>query len=126
MNIKIYIGITAALILIIASYSVVSYFQLRRLEADVEKAKQTADVKQKQADELEKQARKYEEKIAFLETNLETLKTLAKKQDEELSKLENTTDNARADVERRRRIRSAAATAEELCAKLADLGHPCQ
>ena len=82
--------------------------------------------KEKLAGELETKSRIYEAKIAYLESNLAELKTLARKQDEELKNIEITTGRARADVERVRSIRSAAATADEVCRKLADLGHPCQ
>lgn len=54
-------------------------------------------------------SRVYEEKIAYLELQLAELGTLAQKQDEELKTIESNTRNARADVERTRRIRSAAA-----------------
>jgi len=92
----------------------------------VKDAKTLAAEKEQRADELEAKARVYEEKIAYLELNLAELKTLARKQDEELKNIEITTGRARADVERARGIRSAAATADEVCRKLADLGHPCQ
>ena len=124
-KIKIYIAIGTALFLIIAGYSFWSSIQMRRLERAANDAKTIAAERQQRADELEDASRKYEEKIAYLEVNLAELETLARKQDEELKTIESTTGNARRDVERARRIRSAAATAEELCRKLAEVGHGC-
>ncbi|MFL6469147.1 MAG: hypothetical protein ACJ72Z_14410 [Pyrinomonadaceae bacterium] len=127
MNIrtKIYLSIGIVFFLIVAAYSLWSNFQLNRSEKSADEARAIASQKQERADDLEMQSRKYEEKIAYLETNLTELKMLATKQDEELKSIEVNTGNARADVERARRIRSAAATAEEVCRKLADLGHGC-
>jgi len=124
-KIKIYIAIGTTLFLIIAGYSFWSSIQMRRLERAANDAKTIAAERQQRADELESSSRKYEEKIAYLEANLAELQTLARKQDEELRNIETTTGNARRDVERARRIRSAAATAEELCRKLAEVGHGC-
>ena len=123
---KIYIAIAAATVLIIAGYSLWSGFQMRRLEKAANYAKTIAADHQKRADELENTARKYEEKITYLEANLAELQALATKQDEELKTIETTTGNARHDVERARSIRTAAATADELCRKLSELGHGCQ
>ena len=125
-KIKIYIAITASAFLIIAGYSLWSGIQIRRLENTANETKTVAANHQKRADELEDASRKYEEKIAFLEASLAELQTLARKQDEELKTIETTTGNARRDVERARRIRTAAATADEVCRKLAEVGHPCQ
>jgi predicted RNase H-like nuclease (RuvC/YqgF family) len=125
-KIKIYIAVASAAFLLITGYSVWSNLQIGRLERAAEDAMVIAAQKEKLAGELEAKARVYEEKIAYLESNLAELKTLARKQDEELKNIEITTGRARADVERVRSIRSAAATADEVCRKLADLGHPCQ
>jgi uncharacterized protein HemX len=125
ISIKIYIAIAAALFLIIAGYSLWWNHQIRKLETTAEDAIHNAAVHEQRANELEATARKYQEKIAYLEANLAELQTLARKQDEELKSLESNTGIARRDVERARRIRSAAATADEVCRKLADLGHGC-
>ena len=125
-KIKIYITIGIVIFLFVAGYSVWSNYQIRKLENTVGAAKQDAEFQEQRANELEMRSRRYEEKIAYLETNLAELKTLAKQQDEELKNIETTTGRARADVERARSIRSAAATAEEVCRKLAQLGHGCQ
>ena len=125
-KIKIYIAIGAAIFLIVAGYSLWSNYKIRKLESKAEDAIQRAEIQEQRANELEASARKYEEKIAYLEANLAELQALARKQDEELKSIEGNTRNARADVERVRRVRSAAATADEVCRKLAELGHPCQ
>ena len=125
-KIKIYIGIGAALFLIVAGYSLWSSVRMRRLENAAIETKAIGADHQKRADELERASRKYEEKIAFLEANLAELQTLARKQDEELKTIENTTGNARRDVGRARRIRTAAVTADEVCRKLAEVGHGCE
>ena len=125
-KIKIYIAIGTTLFLIIAGYSFWSSIQMRRLERAANDAKTIAAERQQRADELESSSRKYEEKIAYLEANLAELQTLARKQDEQLKSIETNTGNARRDVEHARRVRSAAATAEEVCRKLKELGHACQ
>src|SRR5687767_11842385 len=125
-KIKIYLALAGTVFLILTGYSLWSNHQFRKLEEIIEAAKQRAESQEQRANELEMSARKYEEKIAYLESNLAELKTLARKQDEELKTIETTTGRARADVERARSIRSASATAGEVCRKLAELGHPCE
>ena len=125
-KIRIYIAIGAAILIFIAGYSLWSNYQIRKLERNAVDAKQNAEVQVQRANELEASARKYEEKIAYLEANLAELQTLARKQDEELKSIETNTNSARGDVGRARRVRSAAATAGEVCRKLAELGHPCE
>ena len=124
-KIRIYIAVGAAIFIFIAGYSLWSNYQIGKLERNAGDAKQNAEVQVQRANELEASARKYEEKIAFLEANLAELQTLARKQDEELKSIETNTGRASADVERARRVRSASATAEEVCRKLAELGHGC-
>ncbi len=126
LKIKIYVATGAALFLIVAGYSLWSNHKIKKLESAAENAKQSADVQEQRAYELEMSARKFEEKIAYLEANLGELRSLARKQDEELKDIETTTGNARRDVERSRSIRTAASTADEVCRKLAELGHACQ
>ena len=122
---KIYIAFAGTLLLLITGYALWSGHQIRKLETAVKVAKQKADIEAQRANELEAAARKYEEKIAYLEANLAELQALARKQDEELKNIETNTRNVRRDVERARRVRSAAATAEDVCRKLAKLGQGC-
>ena len=125
IKIKIYIAIGAAIFLFVTGYSLWSNYKTRKLETKAEQAISHAEIQEQRANELEASARKYEEKIAYLETNLAELQTLARKQDEELKTLERNTGIARRDVERARRVQSAAATTEDVCRKLAELGYGC-
>lgn len=125
-KIKICITIAAAIFLLITGYSLWSNHKIRKLEWNAKQAIERAELKEQRANELEALARKYEEKIAYLEANLAELQTLARKQDEELKSIETNTGNARRDVERARRVRSAAATADEVCRKLAEVGYRCE
>jgi CHASE3 domain sensor protein len=123
---KLYLALVGAFFLLLASYSLWTNHQIRELETNAEQAIERAEVQERRANELEASGRKYEEKIAYLEANLAELRDLAWKQDEELKNIETNTGNARRDVERARRVRAAAATAEDVCRKLAELGHGCQ
>ena len=78
-----------------------------------------------QADAKEADAEIYRAKIEYLDARLNEIQTIARKQDEELEKLNTSVNSARADIGRARGVRSVTATADELCAKLAELGHPC-
>ena len=130
MNIspKIYLPAIGVAVVIVAFVitSLWSDHKIRVLERDVESAKATADQKASAANELEKQADAYKAKNEYLEQKLAELQAAATKQDEELKKLSKNVDPARRDVDRTRRVRSVATTADQLCAKLAELGHGCQ
>ena len=110
----------------IAIGSLWSNHKIAVLERQVENARTVAAEKQAAADELEKAAGEYKAKNEYLEQQIADLQRVARKQDEELETLSKTTDSARSNVERARRTRSVATTADQLCAKLADLGHPCE
>ena len=73
----------------------------------------------------EMEAAGYKQKIEYLEGKLAEIQTIARKQDEELEKLNTNTHSARTDVDRARRTSSITADADELCQKLAELGHAC-
>lgn len=126
MNTHIYIAAAAIVLIAAIGYSFWSNYQIRQLEAAVEDARIEAAQKQKHADELESRSHVYEGKIAYLENNLNEIQTIARKQDEELQKITNDTDAARGRVQRTRGVRTAAANADELCAKLAEIGYPCE
>jgi hypothetical protein len=125
---KIYIAaaIAAILILGILGGSAWSNYKIGKLERAVENAMTEAAAKQAAADEKEKEAAGYKAKTEYLESNLSEIRSIARKQNEELENLNSNTNSARADVERARRVRTIAATAEELCERLAELGHPCE
>ena len=120
-------GVAAVLIVatVIATHFL-SNHKIAALERDIENAKAAAAVKQTASEQLEQQAAEYKAKTEYLEQQIAEINAIATKQNEELEKLSKTTDSARRDVERARNIRSVAATADQLCAKLADLGHKCK
>lgn len=126
-NTQIYIGIcvTAIFAVGILGGTAWSDHKIAKLEGEVEKAKQEANSLQRSAEQKEIEAAEYKQKIEYLEGQLTDIQTIARKQDEELEKLNDNSGRARSDVERTRRTRSIAANADELCAKLAELGHPC-
>jgi septal ring factor EnvC (AmiA/AmiB activator) len=99
--------------------------ELALLKREVANAKAAAAEKQTTAAQLETQAAEYKAKTEYLDQQIAEINAIAIKQNEELEKLSKTTDSARRGVERARNIRSVAATTDQLCAKLADLGHPC-
>ena len=126
LNLKTYlIAGGAFLLLMMAIGTMWSNHKIARLEREAGDAKAIAVEKQSIADDREKQAAEYKAKTEYLEQQIAEINAIATKQNEELEKLSKTTDSARRDVERTRNIRSVAATADQLCAKLADLGHPC-
>lgn len=126
-HIKIHIAIALAAILTIAIFIyVLSNIRIANLESEVAKAKQIATQKQQTAAERELEAAEYKQKIEYLETKIDEINQLARKQDEELEKLNLNSRNARSDADAARRTRTVAATNAELCQKLAELGHPCE
>lgn len=125
-KIRIYIAITAVVILALLSAHLWSNHRISHLQREVDAAKTLAAEKQKAADASELKAAEYAAKTAYLEKKLAEMQSVAAKQDEQLQKLSVDTSSARRDVERARRVRSnASVTTEELCRKLADLDHPC-
>ncbi|MFM9904812.1 MAG: hypothetical protein ACKVQJ_09605 [Pyrinomonadaceae bacterium] len=125
---KIYIGlsVTAMFTIGIVGGHLWSNHKIAMLENAVEKAKQQAISSQRSAEKNELEAAAYKRKIDYLEQRLTEIQIIARKQDEKLEKQTTNTRNARADVERVRGTRSIAATASELCKKLAELGHGCE
>ena len=104
---------------------VYSEAKIRRLEGVVDAAKQRAKASEEAAVAAERAAGEYRKKIEHLETELAAIGGIARRQDEELEKINGDVGAARRDVERARSARAIGATADELCAKLAELGHPC-
>ena len=105
--------------------TLISNQQLRTLERRVEAARQEAEVMEKQSQIAEAKAREYVRKIEYLEGELTAIGQIARRQDEELKAISGDVGNARRDVERARSIRAIDATTDELCARLAKLGHAC-
>src|SRR5438105_2764011 len=123
---KIYIGlaIVAVFALGIFGGAAWSNYKISKLENEVENAKFEADHKGQLAAARETEAAAYKQKIEYLEQQLSDIQIIARKQDEELEKLNYNSGHARSDVERAKRTRTIAASAAELCTKLAELGHP--
>ena len=128
MTIRTKIYLTAAAILLIVCLSgwLWSNHKITALEREVGNAKAAALEKERAADEKEKVSSEYKAKIDYLEQEIDAMRVTTQKQDEELKKLSANTENARRDVSRARVTSSKPATAAELCAKLAELGHPCE
>lgn len=124
---KIYIAIAGLALLTIGIIGghVWSDHKLGKLETEVRDAKQAAADSQQIADEKEKEASIYKAKIEYLEQQIADSQTTARRQDEKLKTQTTNTARARADVERSRSVRSIDTGVNELCAKLAELGHPC-
>jgi chromosome segregation ATPase len=125
-KIQIYVVIAAVALIVCVTNWLWSNHKIAKLERNVENAKALAADKQITADEKEKLAGEYKAKTEYLEQQIDTLRAVAQKQDEELQKLSVNVDNARADVSRAHSVRSAAATLTDLCTKLAHLGHGCR
>lgn len=125
---KIYIGfgIAAILILGILGGNAWSNHKIANLESIVETAKREADNIQQTANKKELEAAEYKMKIEYLTRQISEIQLIARKQDEELEKFNRNSARARGDAMGARRIRSIAATATELCAKLAEIGHGCE
>jgi len=118
-------AIGTLLVLVFVSW-MYSEAKIRRMERVVDSAKQEARASEESAAVAEIAAGEYRKKIEHLETEIEAIGTIARRQDDELGKIGGDVGAARRDVERARSIRAVGATAGELCAKLAELGHPCR
>lgn len=117
--------IFAALGLAIFGGSAISGYRIKRLETRVAEAKAEAARLETDAARKENAAAVYKQKIDYLEAQLGEIRTLAKTQDEELEKLNSGVRDFRSDVDRARGIRSIRTTADELCKRLAEVGHAC-
>jgi uncharacterized coiled-coil protein SlyX len=123
----IYAAVAAGiLIAVLGTTTFVGEMRLRRLEADIAKQKAAAETLAETAAAKETEARRYIEKIAYLETKLTEINDVARRQNEEIEKAETVVRDARDNVRRVGGLRSIAVTADELCRKLAETGHPCR
>ncbi len=128
MTTKIYIGLSIAAIFAVGIFggAVWSNNKIAKLESAIDDAKQKAEGSRQLAEKKEIEAAQYKQKIEYLEQQITEIQTIARKQDEELEKLNVNSSRARDDADRARSTRSIAANADELCQKLAELGHPCE
>ena len=124
---KIYIGIALATLTIAAfiGSSIWTTRKFANLERELWDAKQAVQTADKLAAQREIEAAAYKQKLEYLENNLLDIQTIARKQDEELEKLNTDTGRARTNVERTRRTRTIDVGQAELCAKLAEVGRGC-
>lgn len=127
LQIKTYIALAIAAIFAIGIVGGAAWSdqKLATLERDVETAKKEAEGTEQSAIEKEIEAAGYKEKIEYLNGQLTEINTIARKQNEELEKLTDNSRRARGDADRARSTRAINATAAELCAKLAEIGHAC-
>lgn len=126
LKLKIYIAAALAALALIVGTQLWSGYKIAKLQKTVDNAKQNADGSATDANAKETEAAGYKQKSIYLEQKLAEIQAIARKQDEELEKINSNTAAARSDVERARRIRSITSTAGELCAKLAELRHACK
>ena len=119
-------GVAFIVLSILSAISLWSGHKISVAEKNVDEARRVSDEAKKRAATLETAAAEYDAKIRYLEQQLSAMAPIARKQDEELQKLNVDINSRRADVERARSIRSIAANAEELCRRLAELGHGCE
>ena len=125
LKVKLTVGAVAVVVVGLAVAAFIGDARGRRMERAVESAKQQARVSEESAEAAESLAGEYRKKIEYLEGELAAIGQIAGRQDEELEKIGGDVNSARRDVERARSIRAIDATADELCAKLAELGHGC-
>ncbi len=125
---KIYIAMTVAAVIAagVLGGHLLSSRKTAKLEAAADEAKQAAEASRRIAERSEIAAAEYRQKNDYLEGQLTELRSIARRQDEELEKLSVNRTRVRADAGRARNTRTIAATADELCAKLAGLGHACR
>lgn len=126
---KIYIALAAVTAITIAAligHSIWTTRKIANLEIEIETARQAVRAADKLAATRETEAAAYKQKLEYLENNLSEIQTIARKQDEQLEKLYVNSRDARSNVERARRTRTIHTTADELCAKLAEVGKGCR
>ena len=128
MELKVRMLAAVGLVIVVSAMLTWMYSEakVRRIERVVESARQQARLSEEKATIAENAAGEYKKKIEYLETELAAIGQIARRQDEELGKINGDVNAARRDVERARSVRAIDATADELCAKLAELGHGCQ
>lgn len=122
---KLMIAAAVAVLVAMIAAHLIGEARVKSLERDIEMAKAVAEKKEAAANESEMKAVAYEKKVAYLEAEIARIGQIARRQDDELEKMESSVNGARADVERARSIRTSRTTADELCERLRALGHPC-
>jgi hypothetical protein len=125
---KIYIAaaIAGILLLTAAVRSIRTGIQINRLEREAAANIKKAAMSERTAAAAEENAARQSARAELLEQQIQEIRAIATKQDEELKKLAADTDTARGRVEHARRVRSIESNADELCRKLESLGHGCE
>src|SRR5690349_10793314 len=123
---KLIIAAAGIIIVGLALTTLVSNHRLTGLDSKIAQATQHADAMERQSQIAEAKAGEYKHKIENLEGELAAIASVARRQDEELKTISGDVGTARRDVERARRIRAIDTTTNELCTRLANLGHPCE
>jgi chromosome segregation ATPase len=125
---KIYFAaaITGMILLTVTVHSIRTWIEINRLEREAAAFSKQADASERLAAEAEKNAARQSARAELLEQQLQEIRVIATKQDEELKKLASDTDAARSRVDRARRLRSIESSTGELCEKLESLGHGCE
>ena len=126
LKVKVVVGVCLVIFLTVVIAWMYSDAKMRQIERVVDAAKREARVSEEAASTAERSAGEYKKKIEYLETELAAIGQIARRQDEELEKISGDVSAARSNVERARGVRAINATADELCAKLAELGHGCR
>lgn len=124
-KLKLIIAAAAILVLSSAAVSIVSNTRVRSLEREIGSATAKAIEMEDAATAAELAAAGYKRKIEFLESEIAAIGDIARRQDEEIEKMGSDVGSARLDLERERLKRTVGRTADELCERLAELGHPC-
>jgi hypothetical protein len=120
-------GVVAALILaFVAVDSVRLRVAMKRSEREAAALAAKAEASERTAAAAKESSVREAARAEFLEQQLKELRDIAARQDEQITKIDALTDDARGRVARARGVRSVQTTNAELCAKLAGLGHSCE
>ncbi|MBX3281184.1 MAG: hypothetical protein KF756_01785 [Acidobacteria bacterium] len=119
-------GCAAASLALIAIFSLRTSIDIKKADERAEAKKAAAETAEDAAAELEKRQSEHTAKIEYLETEIEKLRDEARRKDEELKRLGARVRIARDRVTDAKRTRSIDTNADELCRRLAEVGHGCE
>lgn len=123
---KIIVALAVTLAASIAISTVWSNLRIAELERRAEDAIINADKLEYEAIESEKRADEYKQKLEYLESQADAIRSQARRQDEKLEKAATNVRDARRNVERVRGTRHTESDEQQLCDQLAAVGHGCQ
>lgn len=104
----------------------ISDSRIEQIEKRTAEVKAEAEIRRTAAIEKEREAERFKEKIAFLERTLEEREETGRRQDDEIKKISSVAGDLRADVRRLRGVSRIESTVSGLCARLSEIGHPCE